>query len=104
MDKAKKERLETRGWTVGTVSDFLDLTPAETALIEIKRNLSISLRERRQKLMTQAELAKIMHSSQPRIAKAESGDDSVSIELLIRALLAIGATPQEIGGVISLAK
>jgi transcriptional regulator with XRE-family HTH domain len=54
--------------------------------------------------MTQTELAKIMHTSQPRVAKAEKGDDSVSIKLLIRALLATGATPQFLGGVISLVK
>ncbi|WP_231948452.1 helix-turn-helix domain-containing protein [Phormidesmis priestleyi] len=51
--------------------------------------------------MTQAELAEKLHSSQPRIAKAEKGDASVSIELLIRAMLAAGATPQEIGQVIA---
>lgn len=101
MDQIKKERLEAKGWKVGTVSDFLELTSEETALIEIKLALSHHLKERRQKMMTQAELAEKMHSSQPRIANAESGDASVSIELLIRAMLAIGATPQEIGQVIT---
>lgn len=51
--------------------------------------------------MTQTDLADKLHSSQPRIAKAENGDASVSIELLIRAMLATGATPQEIGQVIA---
>ena len=51
--------------------------------------------------MTQSELAFKMSSSQPRIAKAENGDASVSIELLIRAMLATGATPQDIGQVIA---
>jgi transcriptional regulator with XRE-family HTH domain len=51
--------------------------------------------------MTQKELADKLHSSQPRVAKAENGDASVSIELLIRAMLATGATPQEIGQVIA---
>ena len=37
-------------------------------------------------------------------AKAENGDNSVSIELLIRAMLAIGASPQDIGQVISQVK
>lgn len=47
--------------------------------------------------MTQAELAEKINSSQPPIAKAENGEDSVSIELLIRAILATGATPQYLG-------
>jgi transcriptional regulator with XRE-family HTH domain len=101
MEQAKKERLEAKGWKIGTVAEFLELTPEETALIEIKLALSRNLKERRQKLMTQGELADRIHSSQPRIAKAENGDASVSIELLIRAMLAIGATPQEIGQVIA---
>lgn len=95
------ERLEAKGWRVGTVSEFLELTPEEATLIEIKLALSRNLKERRHKLMTQAELAQKIHSSQPRIAKAENGDASVSIELLIRAMLATGATPQDIGQVIA---
>ena len=46
--------------------------------------------------MTQAELARRLQSSQPRVAKAERGDRSVSMDLLVRALLATGATPREI--------
>ena len=101
MDEAKRERLEQKGWKVGNVSEFLELTKEETALIEIKLVLSHNLKERRQQLMTQTELAAKIQSSQPRIAKAENCDASVSIELLIRAMLATGATPQEIGQVIS---
>ncbi|MEH1873340.1 helix-turn-helix domain-containing protein [Nostoc sp.] len=67
----------------------------------IKLALSQSLKARRQKVMTQVELAEKIYSSQPRVAKAENGDASVSIELLIRAMLATGATLQEIGKVIA---
>jgi DNA-binding XRE family transcriptional regulator len=101
MEQAKQERLESKGWKIGTVSDFLELTSEETILVEIKLALSQSLKDRRLKTMTQAELASKIGSSQPRIAKAENGDASVSIELLIRAMLATGATPQDIGQVIS---
>lgn len=101
MDEAKRERLEAKGWKVGNVSEFLELIPEEAALIEIKLALSRSLKQRRQNIMTQAELAEKIHSSQPRIAKAENGDAAVSLELMIRAMLATGATPQEIGQVIA---
>ncbi len=101
MEEAKRKKLEDNGWKVGTVSDFLGLTPEETTLMEIKLALSRCLKARRQKSMTQTELADKLHSSQPRVAKAENGDASVSIELLIRAMLATGATPQEIGHVIA---
>jgi DNA-binding XRE family transcriptional regulator len=101
MDADKKAKLEAKGWTVGAVTDFLDLTPEETILVEIRLALSKSLKARRQKVMTQRELAAKTGSSQPRIAKAETGDDSVSVELLIRAMLATGATTKEIGLVIA---
>jgi DNA-binding XRE family transcriptional regulator len=101
MDQAKKKLLESKGWKIGTVSDFLELTPEETIFVEIKLALSNSLKNRRQKIMTQSDLAAKIGSSQPRIAKAENGDASVSIELLIRAMLATGATPKDIGEVIA---
>ena len=101
MDEAKKKRLEDKGWKIGATSEFLQLSPEESSLIDIKLALSLNLKERRQRLMTQAELADKINSSQPRIAKAENGDDSVSIELLIRAILATGATPQDIGQIIA---
>jgi len=101
MDRAKRERLEAKGWKIGTAAEFLELTPEEAALVEIKLSLSRNLRQRRQGRMTQAELAEKLHSSQPRIAKAEGGDGSVSIELLVRAMLATGATPQDIGQAIA---
>jgi DNA-binding XRE family transcriptional regulator len=101
MDLAKKELLERSGWKVGSVSEFLELSPKESTLVEIKLALSLNLKERRKQLMTQVELAEKIHSSQPRIAMAENGDNSVSIELLIRAMLATGATPQDIGQAIA---
>ncbi len=99
MEEAKRKGLEQAGWKSGTVSEFLELTPEETVLVEIKLALSRYLKERRRDTMTQLELAKKIHSSQPRIAKAEDGE--VSIELMIRAMLATGVTPQEIGQIIA---
>ena len=92
--------VEELGWKDGTVAEFLELTPEESALIEIKLALSRHLRERRAASMTQNELAAKISSSQSRVAKAESGHSSVSMELLVRAILATGATPHEIGEVL----
>ncbi len=101
MDQQTQQKLEEKGWKVGTVSDFLELSPEEEILVEIKLALSRSLKELRQAQMTQSELAGKINSSQPRVAKAENGDASVSIELLIRAILATGASAQDIGQVIA---
>ena len=47
MDKYKKQKLEEAGWKCGTVEEFLELTPEESALIESKLQLDRALTERR---------------------------------------------------------
>jgi Helix-turn-helix len=103
MEREKQKRLEAKGWKVGDAADFLDLMPEESTIVEMRLALSCSLKERRKTLMTQAELATKISSSQPRVAMAENSDSSVSIELLIQAMLATGASPQEIGQIIAAA-
>jgi DNA-binding XRE family transcriptional regulator len=102
MDSEKRRRLEAAGWQCGTVDDFLGLTSQESAFIEMRLSLSHYLKElRTRKKLTQQALAKKIKSSQSRVAKMESGDPSSSLDLIINTLLEIGATPQEIGEVIS---
>jgi len=97
MDKRKQRRLEVRGWRLGTAAEFLDLSPEEAALVEMKLRLSHALRRRRIALhVSQAGLAKRLGSSQSRVAKMEAADRSVSIDLLLRGLLALGATPRDV--------
>lgn len=86
MRKDKKAKLERAGWKVGSVKEFLGLTTAEQALVELRLTLSRSLRERRtRRRLSQEQLAKRLRSSQSRVAKMEAGDPSVSIDLLIRS-------------------
>jgi len=102
MRKAKRVRLEKKGWKVGTVDEFLELSAEESAYIELKLRLSSGLKKRRQRRkLTQNQFAKLIKSSQSRVAKMESGDPSVSIDLLVRSLLALGATERELAKVIS---
>jgi DNA-binding XRE family transcriptional regulator len=102
MRRTKKDRLEKRGWRVGTVEEFLDLSPEEVTYIELKLHLSENLRQRRKrKKLTQQDLARLIKSSQSRVAKMEGGDPSVSIDLLIRSLLALGASQKDLAKVIA---
>ncbi len=102
MKKEKRTRLERAGWKVGTVRELLGLSRAEEALVELKLILSRGLRERRaRRRITQAQLARLLKSSQSRVAKMEAGDPSVSIDLLIRSLLAMGTTQKELAQVIA---
>ena len=85
MKTSKRKRLERKGWKVGTVSELLNLSTEEAAYVELKLALSKSLQERRrQKRITQAQLARLLRSSQSRVAKMEAGDPSVALDLLVR--------------------
>jgi DNA-binding XRE family transcriptional regulator len=102
MKASKRAKIESKGWKFGPAEEFLDLSSEEVAYIEMKLALSEKLKERRQrKRITQAQLAKLMHSSQSRIAKMEAGDPSVSIDLLMKSLLALGVSKKELGRSIS---
>jgi DNA-binding XRE family transcriptional regulator len=101
MRKSKKQRLGEAGWKTGTAKELLGLTDEEAALIEMKLSLARSLKQRRlANEITQGELAKQLGSSQSRVAKMEAADPTVSMELLVRTLLALGATRREVGRII----
>ncbi len=102
MDKKKHERLEAAGWTVGTVEQFLELTPEESAIVELRLRLSDAFKERRRKLgWPQQRLAEVLRSSQSRVAKMEADDPSVSIDLLIRGLMATGVGLEGLAKIVS---
>jgi len=101
MKERKRSRIQAAGWRVGTPQEFLGLTEQEAAFVELKHALATSLRERRQnRELTQADLAKLIGSSQPRVARMEAGDRSVTIDLLVRSLLALGTTRKELASVV----
>lgn len=103
MDTAKRQRLEAAGWSIGDASDFLELSPEEATYIELKLALSKRLKQLRlSKQLSQQALAQRIKSSQSRVAKMEAGDPSVSLDLLVRALLSTGATTQELAEAIAL--
>ena len=98
MKETKKRRLEGAGWKVADAGDFLDLSEEEIAYIEMKLVLAENLRElRKARKISQTKLAELLGSSQSRIAKMESCDPSVSVDLLVKGMLALGATRKEIG-------
>jgi len=102
MDSKKKKKLEAKGWVVGDTSDFLQLTAEEARYIELKLALSESLKaERLKQQVTQVELAKMIGSSQSRVAKMESGDPAVTVDLLLKALLTLGLTKKQLAKIIA---
>jgi len=102
MREEKRRRLERKGWKVGSVKEFLNLSSEEAAYIELKLKLADGLREqRRRRRLSQVEVARIVKSSQSRVAKMEAGDPSVTLDLLIRSLLTLGASDRELARIIA---
>lgn len=97
MKADKRKKLEDAGWRVSTTEEFLGLSAEESAYIEMKLALSKELREAREKRkLSQAQLAALIESSQSRVAKMEAADASVSIDLLVKSLLALGVPRKQV--------
>lgn len=105
MKSDKKARLERAGWVVGDTTRFLKLSSQEQRFVELKLALAVGVRQLRvRRGLTQAALAKRLGSSQSRVAKMEAADTSVSLDLMMRSLLSIGATAGEIAQLIKKAE
>lgn len=101
MRAGKKRTLEAKGWKVSTAAEFLDLTPEESAFIELKLQLARAVREQRHQLnLTQTQLAQRIESSQSRVAKIEAGDPSIALDLVFRALFALGLSKKDLARII----
>ena len=102
MKPSKKSKLEAAGWKVGSTGDFLGLNRDEETFIELKLALSEHLRKKRlKKKITQVELAQLVSSSQSRVAKMEAGDATVTVDLLVKSLLALGTSRKELANAIA---
>lgn len=105
MKTSKRKRLEKAGWSLGSAQDCLNLSDEEMALIEMKRALIQKIKEiRKTNKISQQSLAKLLESSQSRVAKLEAGESGVSLDLICRALLVLGINQKEIGKVIGRGK
>ena len=97
MNSARLKKLRAAGWKVGDAKDFLKLSDEEAMLVELKLALTNALKQARQKRrISQNDLALRLGSSQSRVAKIEAGDSSVSLDLIVKALFAAGATRREL--------
>ena len=97
MKAEKRRRLEAAGWKETTVKEFLKLSEADVQYIEMKLALSRLLRVvRERRRLTQTKAAALLKTSQSRFARMEAGDPSVSLDLLVRGLFVLGASPRDL--------
>ena len=102
MRESKRSKLAAKGWKLGSAKDFLGLTPQEEAYIELRLKLADGLKLRRgSRGVTQTQLARVLRSSQSRVAKMEAGDPTVSLDLLVKSLLALGTSNRELAAIIT---
>ena len=102
MREGKRKKLVAKGWKVGSAKDFLGLSPGEEAYIDIRLRLADGLKVRRNSRgVTQTQLAQTLRSSQSRVAKMEAGDPTVSLDLLVKSLLALGTSNRELAAIIA---
>ena len=92
MDPAERVRLEKLGYRVyDDVADWLELSPQERILLNLRREVTQAIRQARDALgLTQAQLAAKLGSTQPRIANLELGQRGFSMDFAVKALLAMG--------------
>lgn len=104
MKAEKRKKLEKAGWKMGSTRAFLNLTSEEAALVTIRLALAEKLKGRRLKLgLSQVDLARKIGSSQSRVAKMEAAGPDISVDLLVRGMLATGAKPRDVGAALAVA-
>lgn len=93
--------LRAAGWRVGTEAEFLRLRDDEAVIIEMRLALSRALKARRTSTgMTRTMLAKLLDGDARLVAALEVGTPAVTLDLLLRALLLLGATRGEVAAVL----
>ncbi|HXJ40796.1 MAG TPA: helix-turn-helix transcriptional regulator [Bryobacteraceae bacterium] len=102
MRESKRKKLESKGWKLGGAKELLGLSDQEEMYIELRLKLAEGLKARRlANGVTQVELAQSIRSSQSRVAKMEAGDPTVSLDLLVKSILALGTSNRELAAIIA---
>ena len=102
MRESKRKKLESKGWKLGSAKELLGLSDQEERYIELQLKLAEGLKARRRANgVTQIELAQTIRSSQSRVAKMEAGDPTVSLDLLVKSILALGTSNRELAAIIA---
>ncbi len=105
MNARTRKKLQKLGYRVTSAQEFLGLSDEEMELIDLKIALIEKLKQiRSRKNITQQKLARLIGSSQSRVAMMERGRDDASLDLICRALFALGVSRGELGKAITSGK
>lgn len=102
MDDAMKVRLEAAGFRETNVQELFGLSREEVELVETRLALCrLIKRLRTERGASQQAAARAIGSDQGNVSKAERNDATVSLEWMIRAAFALGASRQDVAHAIA---
>src|SRR5437660_9396046 len=91
MQPGKRKALEAAGWKFGDAADFLAMTDEERQMLDLRVDAALAVRRQREAMkLSQQELARRIHTSQPRIVKIEKAAKDVTLDQILRAYSAAG--------------
>ena len=97
MNVARRKALTAAGVIFEDAEDFLELTEEERKLVHLRLAVSRAVRDRRKHLkLTQGQTAKLLKTSQPRIASMEAGAEDVSLDQMFHGLFALGGSMSDV--------
>ncbi len=91
MQPEKRKALEAAGWKFGDAADFLAMTDEERQMLDLRVDAALAVRRQREAMnLSQQDLARRIHTSQPRIVKIEKAALDVTLDQILRAYAAAG--------------
>ena len=86
-------RRKGKTWVETNVTELLDLSEEDRVIVEFRAALALALQKaRKAKRLTQGEAADRIGTSQAQVSKMEAGVSSVTLDRMIKALTALGAS------------
>ncbi len=80
-------------WVETDVQELLDLSAQDLVIVEFRAALALALQQaRKRQKLTQETAAKTIGTSQAQVARMEAGQSSITIDRLIKALIALGVS------------
>ena len=102
MDEAVKSRLASAGFRETNVQELFGLSREEMELVETRLALCrLIKRLRAERGVSEQAAARAIGSDQGNVSKAERNDATVSLEWMVRAAFALGASRQDVAHAIA---
>jgi hypothetical protein len=91
MQRSKQKALEAAGWRFGDAADFLSMSNEGRQMLDLRTGAAMAVKRQRQAMkLSQTELGRRIHTSQPRIVKIEQAAKDVTLDQMLRAFAAAG--------------